>query len=262
MPEIDGGELESLAGVVAFLAVIANKYPRVAGGRDEVCLALTGALVRAGYTDEDADRWVELVAEIAGDEESGKRGGKAAATREKLEAGEQVWGLPSLCEKLGIEAMADTLHDWLGGTSASHDDKRPEIVVRAGFMPQAVDEAERALLQAEIGIFQRGGVLVRPVRLPINVEEYGVQRDRGSLILKAVTSPWLREQFARNAKWVKPGQNGVRRVDPPTDATAAYLDRAGEWRFPFLKAIVTSACSAAMCLAFALFEHFAPHFVC
>lgn len=49
IPEVDGAELERYAGCVAFLAVILNRYPRGSGNRDNICLALTGTLVRAGF---------------------------------------------------------------------------------------------------------------------------------------------------------------------------------------------------------------------
>src|SRR5215217_2326764 len=39
----------------------------------------------------------------------------------------------------------------------------PVIRVVAGEMPRVVDEAERALLEAGVLIFRRGGMLVRPV---------------------------------------------------------------------------------------------------
>lgn len=236
---VDSDDLERRAGCVAFLAVIVNKYPRVAGNRDNVCLALTGALVRAGFSDEETDHWVTMVAELAGDEEADKRGGKSAATRDKLEADEETWGLPMLCEFLGIQPMESTLRKWLGG---SHDDGDGgnAITIRPGFLPQVVDAAEQALLREGIGIYQRFDSLVRVVRLTVRVDEEGVGRDSGALILKPVTAPWLREQFARVARWVRPGKKGATRADPPQDAATAYLARVGEWKLRFLQGITQS----------------------
>ncbi len=240
VPVVDPDDLERRAGCVAFLAVIVNKYPRVAGNRDNICLALTGALVRAGISDEEADRWVGLVASLAGDEEADKRGGKAMASREKHDAGEQVWGLPMLCEFLGIEPMEATLRKWLGGSSEDGEGGSA-IAVRGGFMPQAVDAAEQALIREGVGIYQRFDSLVRVVRLTVRVDEEGVGRDSGALILKPVTSPWLREQFARVARWEQPtAKGGMKRIDPPPDAASAYLARVGEWRLRFLQGITQS----------------------
>lgn len=240
VPVVDPNDLERRAGQVAFLAVIVNKYPRAAGNRDNVCLALTGALVRAGVPDEETDRWVGLVASLAGDEEADKRGGKAMASREKHEAGEQIWGLPMLCEFLGIEPMEATLRKWLGGSSEDGEGGSA-IAVRGGFMPQAVDAAEQALIREGVGIYQRFDSLVRVVRLTVRVDEEGVGRDSGALILKPVTSPWLREQFARVARWEQPTvKGGMKRIDPPPDAASAYLARVGEWRLRFLQGITQS----------------------
>lgn len=240
VPVVDPDDLERRAGCVAFLAVIVNKYPRVAGNRDNVCLALTGALVRAGISDEEADRWVGLVASLAGDDEADKRGGKAMASREKHDAGEQVWGLPMLCEFLGIEPMEATLRKWLGGSSEDGEGGSA-IAVRGGFMPQAVDAAEQALIREGVGIYQRFDSLVRVVRLTVRVDEEGVGRDSGALILKPVTSPWLREQFARVARWEQPTAKGkMKRIDPPPDAASAYLARVGEWKLRFLQGITQS----------------------
>lgn len=240
MPVVDPDDLERRAGQVAFLAVIVNKYPRVAGNRDNVCLALTGALVRAGISDEKADRWVGLVASLGGDEEADKRGGKAAASREKYEAGEQIWGLPMLCEFLGIEPLEATLRKWLGGSSEDGEGGSA-IAVRGGFMPHAVDAAEQALIREGVGIYQRFDSLVRVVRLTVRVDEEGVGRDSGALILKPVTSPWLREQFARVARWEQPTAKGkMKRIDPPPDAASAYLARVGEWKLRFLQGITQS----------------------
>jgi len=134
IPEVDGEELERYAGCVAFLAVILNRYPRGSGNRDNVCLALTGTLVRAGFTDEEIDRWVAHIASLADDE----------------------------------------------------------------------------------------------------------GRDSGALILKDVETPWLREQFARTARWIKPTKDGFTRKDPPSDAATAYLARVGDWKLRFLQGITQS----------------------
>ncbi|MGH6763015.1 MAG: bifunctional DNA primase/polymerase [Phyllobacterium sp.] len=239
IPKADGAELERYAGGVAFLAVILNRYPRGAGNRDNICLALTGTLIRAGFSDEEIDAWVTHLASLANDEEADKRG-KAAASREKIEADEAAWGLPTLCELLGIEPIEKTLRKWLGlggGGGADPD----AITVWPGEMHIAVDRAEQALMRESVGIYQRSDSLVRVVRLVDCVDEEGIGRDSGAIIIRPATKPWLREQFARVAKWEKPGRKGAMiRTDPPADAASAYLDRIGEWRLRFLQGITQS----------------------
>jgi len=238
IPDVDGAELERYAGCVAFLAVILNRYPRGSGNRDNICLALTGTLIRAGFTDEEIDAWVTHIATLAGDEQAEKRGGKAAASREKFEAGEETWGLPTLCEFLGIEPMEKKLREWLGGGEDGDGVDPNAIVVRPGELPQAVDRAEQALIDKGVDIFQRFESLVRVATIQTAAEAEGIKRETGALVLQTVTSPWLREQFARHAKWAKKQKKKLIPVDPPTDAATAYLARVGNWRLRFLKGVI------------------------
>ncbi len=240
MPDLEPNDILLRAGVTAVLAVVLSKYPRVSGNRDNICLALTGALVRAGFDDETVDRWVVHVAELAGDEEAIKRGGKASATRQRLESGDDVWGVPALCEHLGIEVMADTLRDWLGLRGDGRGGGGNAITLRPGFRHEAVDAAEEALIATGVPIYQRYDTIVRAVRLTVGVDQEGVDRDSGALILQPVVSPWLWEQFSRAIPWQKATKNGYQRIDPPQDAATTYLARIGDWKVPFLQGVTQS----------------------
>lgn len=240
LPDLEPDDILLRAGVTAVLAVVLSKYPRVAGNRDNICLALTGALVRAGSDDETVDRWVGHVAELAGDEEATKRGGKASATRQRLESGDDVWGIPALCEHLGIDVMADTLRDWLGLRGDGRGGGGNAITLRPGFLHEAVDAAEEALIAAGVPIYQRYDTVVRAVRLTVGVDQDGVDRDSGALILQQVVGPWLREQFSRAIPWQKPTKDGYQRIDPPQDAATTYLARVGDWKVPFLQGVTQS----------------------
>lgn len=238
IPGVETADLERRAGCVATLAIVVKAYPRVPGNRDNICLALTGALIRAGFSDDEIDTWVVHIASLAGDEEAGKRGGKAAASRQKIEAGEETWGLPMLCEFLGLEPMEKTMRKWLG-FGDNEDSMDPNaIIVRPGELPQAVDRAEQALIEKGVDIFQRFESLVRVARIPTAAEQEGIKRETGALVLQTVTGPWLREEFARHAKWAKKQRKKLVPVDPPTDATTAYLARVGNWRLRFLKGVI------------------------
>lgn len=235
VPDEDAEELERYAGCTAFLAVILNRYPRSPGNRDSVCLALAGTLVRAGFSDEEIDGWVKHLAGLADDEEADKRG-KAAASREKIDAGEAAWGLPTLCELLGIEPMEKTLRKWLGDDGDGVDPNA--IVVRPGELPQAVDRAEQALIDNNVEIFQRFESLVRVARIQTSAESDGIKRETGALVLQTVTSPWLREQFARHARWARKQKKKFVPIDPPSETATAYLARVGNWRLRFLKGVI------------------------
>lgn len=241
IPTIDGGELARRCGLLAALSTIAMHYPKVAGERDEICLILTGVLVRCELSDDEVDQLVVTVATVAGDDEAEKRGGKAEASREKIEAGEPAWGLPQLCERLKMQPLESKLREWLrlsGGASGA--DPRPRILVRAGHTPEEVDQAEAALLAADLGIFQRGESLVRVLHLPQSVGDSGIKRSGGILLINELAPPWLKEKFAIAALWLKPGEDADIPINPPGSHVSALLARKGEWRAPVLHGVVSS----------------------
>lgn len=113
-PQMSWQEAVGLAKLTAFLAVIYARYPRTAGNRDEVCMALAGTLLRAGVAADRTDHLVTGLARLAGDEEAGKRA-KAAQTEDKQKNNEPTTGLTRLCELLGLTAVESQLAAWLPG---------------------------------------------------------------------------------------------------------------------------------------------------
>lgn len=153
-PEDAAATVLKRAGVLGFLSVVARFYP-AQGSRDDFCMALSGALLAAGLTVEEANHAVVLAAEIAGDEEAGKRG-KAGQTAAKVEAGEAATGLPRVVEMLGLpEAVAGRFRKWLGITERRADD-RPTMVYSEDRLPATLGAAEAALSAAGVPIYQRG----------------------------------------------------------------------------------------------------------
>src|SRR5262249_17411815 len=98
-------DLRRAADRLAACALIAPHWPP-AGRRDSATMALHGALARAGWSEEDAENFVEATAVAAGDEEATKRASKAARTKENLEQGKEVTGWPKLSELLGERGPA------------------------------------------------------------------------------------------------------------------------------------------------------------
>jgi hypothetical protein len=119
-------------------------------------------------------------------------------------------------------------------------DGQSVITLSPGLLPQIVDAAEQALLHKETGIYQRFDGLVRVVRLIVKVDQEGVGRDSGALILKPVSAAWLKEQFARVAIWERPTKDGAIRTNPPSEIATTYLARVGEWKLRFLQGITQS----------------------
>ena len=111
----------------------------------------------------------------------------------------------------------------------------PQIQIKAGELPRVVHEAEDALILLGREIYQRGGLIVRPVRDP------SIQDDQ-SWQLIPMTRPYLVEtlccaaqfsQFDRRAKkWTV--------VDAPDKVADSYLNRRGRWKLPTLTGIVNT----------------------
>ncbi len=246
LPILDGDELIRRCGLIASLSAIALAYPKVAGQRDEVCLILSGVLVRAGLEDDDIDALIPAVATLAGDEESAKRGGRALSTRQKIEADEPVWGLPELCKRLDILDLETKLREWLqlnvdtAKSSVKRSNGKPIILVEQGNLPYEVDKAEEALISGNAGVYQRGNQLVRVSKIPKQISEDGVERPGGALLLTRIVPPWLREQFARSANWEKATKEATKPINPPFEHASAYLARVGEWRVPVLNGIIAT----------------------
>jgi hypothetical protein len=240
IPEVDGQWLTHTCGIIAALALVLHYYPRVPGDRDNICMALAGTLVRAGLNDDDAEAYISLIARLASDDEWEARKGKVAASRLRHEVGESTWGLPELCERLGITELEDTLRKWLGVAGGEVTSVRTsrEITVTKGELHTVVDEAEKALIEGEVPIYQRGEDLVRPVRLTAVENTEGVRRDTGQLVLRPVKPNWLLEQMGRAATWWRSDGSKPVRIDPPPGVASRYLARLGEWKVCPLTAVI------------------------
>lgn len=230
------------AGLIAFLSVIARFYP-AQGSRDDFCMALSGALLAAGLTVEEANHAVVLAAEIAGDEEAGKRG-KAGQTAAKVEAGEAATGLPRVVEMLRLpEAVAGRFRKWLGITEGRADD-RPTVIYSENRLPETLDAAEEALLASKVPIYQMAGRLVRPVRLDAagDDEAGGIYRGAGALLIRELRPHRLRELMIGAANFVKlePTKEGFKEVPcaPPLTFAQSYAAREDAWRLPVLRGVV------------------------
>ncbi len=119
---------------------------------------------------------------------------------------------------------------------------RPQIVVTTE--EHLVNDAAAAALAGTDGIYQRGGQLVRVVRLVEPTANTGTVRvPAGATVIRDLCPALLREHFTRVADWVKlvEGKEGVEEVPthPPPWAVQAVHAR-GMWPgVPRLDAVVT-----------------------
>ena len=109
LAEITGEELKVRSGKLAAAALLLRDW--AAGWRDEVCVCLCGAMLRAGWTVDEADGFFAAIADEAGDEEAGSRE-KAARLERLLTSGGRVPGLRKLLELVG-DSMGGRLLEWL-----------------------------------------------------------------------------------------------------------------------------------------------------
>ncbi len=117
----------------------------------------------------------------------------------------------------------------------------PLIQVRGGELPRVVADAERALIDASAGIFQRGGQLVRVAQLE-KATEGRIRRAAGAPIIIQVTREWLQLALGRAARferWI-PQEKKFAPADAPSAVAGAIISRAGEWNFPPLAGIVSA----------------------
>jgi hypothetical protein len=117
----------------------------------------------------------------------------------------------------------------------------PQIHVVPGELPRMINEAETALIGLGRDIYQRGGMIVRPVLLPTRTFHDG---ETEAWRILEVPRGHLAETLARAAQWLK--YDGRRRkwvgADVPGPVVEAYQGRAGEWRLPVLTGVTGTPC--------------------
>lgn len=92
---VDFAELESAARELAAACLLRRRYPG-SGSRHDFALGLAGGLLRAGWSVPRVERYVEVIAEDAGDDEVADRVRVVADTKAAIAAGEKATGWPSL----------------------------------------------------------------------------------------------------------------------------------------------------------------------
>ena len=119
---VAGDALLTSCRELAAAVLLARHWPKVAGSRQDVALALAGGLLRAGW-DEDRTGWfIGKVAAAAGDDEASKRATAAGYTAKRVAAGERTTGWRSLGETVGADVVR-RVREWLGATGESVEGK-------------------------------------------------------------------------------------------------------------------------------------------
>ncbi len=111
--------LQDAVASIAAASLIARHWPD--GSRHDTALALAGTLLRHGWTEEEAVRFVRVVCECAGDEETHARLKNVSTTRERLVTGRKATGIPTLRRLLGDEVVGRIV-EWLHITECNEAD--------------------------------------------------------------------------------------------------------------------------------------------
>jgi hypothetical protein len=116
----------------------------------------------------------------------------------------------------------------------------PQIQIKPGELPRVVNEAEDALLLLGREIYQRGGLMVRPV-LTRSLKA-SADRETEAWQLIQVTRPYLVESLCCAAQFQRYDKRGNkwRPVDAPDKVADAYLNRQGSWRLPLLVGVTNT----------------------
>jgi hypothetical protein len=242
--DVPASDLHKAVAKLASASLLALAWPEE-GSRQDTALALAGCLLRGGWTTDEAERFIGLVAHAAGDEEHGKRRLVVEHTAQRLVSGEDVTGWPRLAELIGDD-VADRVWRWMelrgtvtAGVPREANEGKPMILVEGGDLPEIVDQAEAALLaNAADPIFQRGALLVRPVRASPSTMREIYRQTPGVLVLSVIDVPYLTEKFTRVATWIKQTKDGLKQIDCPARVARTYLARAGDWKLPTLLGII------------------------
>lgn len=115
-----------------------------------------------------------------------------------------------------------------------------DVVMLGGDLTEIVDRAEKALA-ADPEIYQRGGVLTRPIKIDASAgASTDIRRDAGSTVLIPVKASWLVERMSRELRWFKPSAKGEHRPADPHPTYAHTLLARAEWKtIRSLRGVVT-----------------------
>ena len=209
-----------------------------ADGRRKVwaIVADAGRLVRMGRLDDAVTDVRHVLPSIAaGDIQDGY---VRSALLRALEDGGEPEGY---ARALVAWVMSSAAGDPAAGPKPDRSPVKPTIRIDPGALPELVDAAEAAAMEARLGLFLRGGGRVVRVVPAIGRDADGQEIE--TVEMAEVSEQHLAELFDRAGAWEKYDARSRRYV--PTDAPAAvaraYLARHGaERRLPHLAGIINA----------------------
>jgi len=148
----------------------------------------------------------------------------------------------------GIEKSRSKVAKKQGDLSKKQNDERKIIQISPGELHILTSSAEEALLNASIGIYQRGRQLVRIVteasRPKTKVKPYatrfsGIKRSSEALVIMEIDSVHLTECMGRVVRWERHDErkDEWKECNAPEKVARTLIARA-QWSFPYLTAII------------------------
>ena len=117
------------------------------------------------------------------------------------------------------------------------DDTRPTVTIRAGDLPRMVTETERAIIKADIGVYQRAGALVTTGTVPVMTSEHReieaqqiVPLGDHALLEAASAAAYFEKWDARVGDMVSANASMM--------IVKALEQRIGKFKFPVLSGII------------------------
>jgi hypothetical protein len=167
---VEGDALQRQVKLIAAYSLLARYWPQEGSGHHDAARVVGGFLARLGAPVPVVKSRVEAITKAAGSPRGKELVRTAADAAQAYAADKHAFGLRGLRETFG-EETANKVAEWLGYDGGSEQQPRntagnadlPEIQVIPGELPRIVDQAESALLAANCGYYQRGGIIVRPV---------------------------------------------------------------------------------------------------
>ncbi len=219
--------IANAVGKLAACSLLAQEWPT--GSRHDVALAVAGGLARAGWTRDEAIKFVVCAAEAGGDDEVEDREQAVSDTFEKIDTG-NVKGWPSLAAIIGDKAV-QRIREFLGITATTVEGSGEVPIIRANdrLPGEIADDALSALIEANDPptLFVRAGKLTR-VR----------EDENGRPIIEMLSDAHLRERLGR-VRFVNQSKKGSITIQTPMSVVQDLRARPS-WPLPPLEAITES----------------------
>ena len=151
IPDIEPDTLLKKMGLLAFVAFCMRFFPAV-GARNDFMMAVAGVLARAGYGAEVIQQTVQCIGAFNNDEgDNGSWRVAADSVTSKIDAGEEVTGLPTLIKIMGLgDDILEWCREMLGSSGDAAEGEWPDGQFKNGNPKRGILNTTEALKRAGI----------------------------------------------------------------------------------------------------------------